>query len=108
MINGGYLIPANTKKGQLIFGVFTPPDLLIFGIGVGISVISLLIVGADETLPALICLLPALICAFLVLPIPNYRNVRTFFASMFSFLSNQRVYIWRGWCVYEQPRQIKK
>ena len=28
MINGGYLIPANTKKGQLIFGMFTGSDLI--------------------------------------------------------------------------------
>lgn len=107
MIDGGYLIPANTKKGQLIFGIFTPPDLLLFGIGVIISVLALLIVGAEDTGKAIICLLPALFTAFLVLPIANYRNVRTFFASMFNFLTGQRIYKWRGWCLYEQ-REIRK
>lgn len=107
MIDGGYLIPANTKKGQLIFGVFTPPDLIMFGIGVGISLFALLIVGANDTMKAIICLLPALFTAFLVLPIPNYRNVRTFFTSMINFLTGQRIYRWRGWCLYEQ-REIKK
>lgn len=107
MINGGYLIPANTKKGQLIFGVFTPPDLILFGIGVLISVFALLIVGADETLKAIICLMPALITAFLVLPIPNYRNVRTFIESAIRFYTNQRIYKWRGWCLYEQRENRK-
>ena len=46
MINGGYLIPANTKKGQLIFGIFTTVDLMLFGTGVGISIILLLAIGA--------------------------------------------------------------
>ena len=39
MINGGYLIPANTKKGQLIAGWFTPPDLILFITGVLISLV---------------------------------------------------------------------
>ena len=41
MINGGYLIPANTKKGQLIFGAFTMPDLILLGIGVGFTILLL-------------------------------------------------------------------
>jgi len=108
MINGGYLVPANTKKGQLIFGVFTPFDLGIFAAGVTLSIMLLLILGASETVTAIICLIPALFCSFLVLPIPNYRNVRTFILSAFQFLSSQRIYKWRGWCLYEQTREIRK
>ena len=102
MINGGYLIPANTKKGQLIFGMFTPPDLILFGCGVVTSLILLLILGADETLNAIISLIPGLICGFLVMPVPNYRNVITFIRSMIEFYDGQRVYHWRGWCFYEK------
>lgn len=108
MINGGYLIPANTKNGQLIFGIFTPPDLILFGSGVGVSMLLLLILGAQDTVSAIVSLLPALICGFLVLPIPNYRNVRTFITSAVEFLTNQRIYKWRGWCINEQPREFKK
>ena len=61
MINGGYLIPANTKKGQLIFGIFTGFDLIMFGTGVIVSVLLLLILGAQNTVESIICLLPALI-----------------------------------------------
>jgi hypothetical protein len=98
MINGGYLIPANTKKGQLLFGWFTPTDLILFGVGVSLSILLLLIVGTNSTLGGIICLLPGLICAFLVMPVPNYRNVRTFFKSMREFYSGQRQYKWKGWC----------
>ena len=91
MINGGYLIPANTKKGQLIFGIFTTVDLMLFGTGVGISIILLLAIGASETINAIVCLIPALVCGFLVLPIPNYRNVRNFIVSAYQFLTNQRI-----------------
>ena len=105
MINGGYLIPANTKRGQLIFGMFTPPDLILFGCGVATSLILLLILGADESLRAIISLMPGLICGFLVMPVPNYRNVITFFVSMINFYNSQRIYKWRGWCFYEQSRK---
>ena len=105
MINGGYLIPANTKRGQLIFGMFTPPDLILLSCGVATSLILLLILGTDETLSALIALMPGLICGFLVMPVPNYRNVITFIVSMLDFYNGQRIYKWRGWCFYEQSRK---
>ena len=105
MINGGYLIPANTKKGQLIFGMFTPPDLILFGCGVATSLLLLLILGTDESIKAIIALMPGLICGFLVMPVPNYRNVITFIRSMMDFYNGQRIYEWRGWCFHEQSRK---
>ena len=105
MINGGYLIPANTKRGQLIFGWFTGADLLIFGMGVLCSILLLLIIGTDSALGGIICLLPGLICGFLVMPLPNYRNVRTFFKSMFEFYTGQRQYKWKGWCFNVKPKK---
>ena len=105
MINGGYLIPANTKNGQLIFGMFTPPDLILFGCGVAASLILLLILGADNTLGSIVSLMPGLVCGFLVMPVPNYRNVITFIRSMIEFYTGQREYKWKGWCFYEQARK---
>jgi hypothetical protein len=106
MINGGYLIPANTKQGQLILGWFTPPDLILFGVGLALSILLLLIVGTGSTIGGIICLLPGLICAFLVMPIPNYRNVRTFFRSMYEFyFVRQRQYRWKGWCYNVQSKR---
>ena len=105
MINGGYLIPANTKRGQLIFGMFTPPDLILFGCGVATSLLLLLILGTDESIKAIIALMPGLVCGFLVMPVPNYRNVITFIRSMMDFYNGQRIYKWRGWCFHEQSRK---
>ena len=70
-----FLIPANTKKSMLIFGLFTPTDLIMFGSGVGITVILLLILPVEELWGAIIALAPALITGFLVLPVPNYHNM---------------------------------
>ena len=105
-MNGTYLIPANTKKGQLIAGWFTPPDLILFVTGVSISFLLLLILGVNETLRAIVALAPGLICTFLVVPIANYRNVRTFLKSMIDYYFNtQKEYKWKGWCTYEQGKK---
>lgn len=105
MINGGYLIPANTKKGQLIAGYFTPKDLMIAGIGLGSTLLLLIIFGTSHIIISLFSLFPLLIAAFLVAPIPNYLNVRTFFKSMFEYINSQKEYEWRGWCVYESEKR---
>lgn len=102
-----YLIPANTKKGQLIFNIFTSKDLILFSSGIVITIILLLSVGTDELLKTILVLFPALFCSFLVLPIPNYHNVLTFFGSMFKFFTRQRIYKWKGWCFYESTNEDK-
>ncbi len=99
--NGGYLIPANTKNAQLIFGRFTESDLILFAAGASVTVILLITLGVQGILQAAITLSPVLICSFLIMPIPNYRNIKTFIKSGFDFYINQRVYKWKGWCMYE-------
>ena len=105
MINGGYLIPANTKKGQLIAGYFTSTDLILLAIGISLSVLLLIIFGTGNLIGGIICLLPGLISAFLVMPVANYRNIRTFFKSMIEWFNSQKEYRWKGWCLYEQTRK---
>ena len=39
----GYLIPANSNRGKLIFGFFRPVDLIVFGTGIFATFILLLI-----------------------------------------------------------------
>lgn len=111
MLNDGYLIPANTKRGTLIFSVFTGMDLIIFSIGVGTSLLLLLVLGAAETLNAIISLIPGLLSAFLVaIPILNYRNVLTFIKCMINFkFVEQQEFKWKGWCMYEQgQKQVRR
>ena len=93
-----YLIPANTKKGQLILGIFRPFDLILFLSGVSITVILLMILPLSSMVVALLALFPALICGFLVMPLPYYHNVLNVLVEMYAFFTTQRKYKWRGWC----------
>lgn len=104
-----YLIPANTKKGQLIFGLFKPVDLGIFITGIVVTFALLLIFGNLKNVStwlSLLAVVPAGIAIVLVFPIPNYHNVRVVLGEIINFYSNNRNYKWRGWCaVYESSRK---
>lgn len=93
-----YLIPANAKKGTLIFGMFKKFDLILFGIGVLVSILLLVSISPETFKAAIICLLPLLISAFLVVPIPNYHNVLTLIREIIDFFYGRRNYKWEGWC----------
>ncbi len=93
-----YLIPANSKKSQLILGYFTLTDIILFGSGVGLTLLLLLIVQSANVGIMLLILAPALITGFLVMPVQYYHNVLQFIINIYSFYSGRRRYIWRGWC----------
>jgi len=97
-VNNNYLIPANSKKSKLIFGFFTPVDLALFGTGVGLTLILLLVIQSADLSIMFMILSPALITGFLVLPVPNYHNVLQFIINIYTFYSEKRKYIWKGWC----------
>jgi hypothetical protein len=93
-----YLIPSNSKRSLLIFGVFNYVDLLIFGVGLGISMLVLMVSNASDTLSVIIGILPGLIAGFLVFPIPNYHNTLTFLMSAYKYYTKREKYVWKGWC----------
>lgn len=98
-MNGNYLIPANSKKSENILGVFTQFDLILFCCGVGLTLILMLSIHTDSFVGMMLILLPALIVAFLVFPIPNYHNVLQLIVNIYTyFFVRQRIYKWRGWC----------
>lgn len=100
-MNNQFLIPANTKKGSLIFGIFMPVDLVIFLTGVGVTLLALIIMSTTNVMDnftSILGILPALIAVFLVFPFPNYHNVRTAIGEVITFYTNRQKYIWRGWC----------
>ena len=104
-----YLIPANTKKGQLILGMFKPFDLILFGSGVLITLLFLIILPLESTVVTIIVLAPALITGFLVMPVPNYHNMLTVIADLIEFFTTQRSYLWKGWCVgYERDKKNRQ
>ncbi len=103
-----FLIPANTKKGQLILSIFRPIDLGIFVTGVSITFILLLVLSQFElgVVFTILAVFPALICTFLVVPVANYHNVLVAIQEIINYYSNNRNYKWRGWCaVYESTRE---
>ena len=57
-MNGNYLIPANTKRGQLILGFFTPIDLVIFLSGLSITLLLVAILPMDITWVAVLAIMP--------------------------------------------------
>lgn len=106
-----FLIPANSKKSMLIFGVFDIFDLIMFASGLGISILLLLLISPNSLWGAVIDIAPALICGFLVMPIPNYHNMRTLIMEVYNFYTRREKFIWKGWCVkdeYGEAKQIHK
>ena len=106
-MNNSYLIPANSKKSLLMFGAFNTVDLIIFGCGVGISFLLMMFLPIDEFAIAVMAITPGMICGFLVLPIPNYHNVRTVLMNAWEFYTTRQRYIWRGWC-FDNGERSKK
>lgn len=100
-----YLIPANTKQGQLIFGIFRPVDLILLASGVITSFILLLLLPIDSVGTAILVLTPGLICAGLVIPIPCYHNILIVVTEFFAFLTSRQKYIWKGWCASDEKEQ---
>ena len=94
-----YIIPANTKKSQLFFGLFNGFDMILFGSGIGITLILLLVLPIEELKFAILAILPGVITGFLVFPIPNYHNVLTVIRNVITFYTTRQEFVWKGWCV---------
>ena len=96
-----YLIPANANRGKLIFGFFRPVDLIVFGSGIFVTFILLLIFQNDISNLSIVMgvLSPALITGFLVLPVPNQHNIMVVIGNIYNFFFvDRRRYVWKGWC----------
>lgn len=97
-MNGRYLIPANTKQGKLILGLFRPFDLALFASGIFVTLILLAFLPLTSTAVTIMTLCPAFICAFLVMPVPYYHNMLNIIVELYEFLTNRQTYRWKGWC----------
>ena len=102
-----YLIPANTKKGKLIFSLFRLIDLVIFLVGLAITFVFFLAINSSSLLATIIKILPVGVCSFLVVPVAHYHNVLCFIKDLLAFYNNRRVYYWKGWCVRSEFREDK-
>lgn len=93
-----YLIPANSKRGMLYFGLFTLQDLILFGSGLALTFLLLFVLPVDQLLFAVIAIAPGCICGFLVIPVPNYHNIRTVIRIAYEFYTTRQRFVWKGWC----------
>ena len=98
-MNGMQLIPANSKKSMLYFGMFKMLDIGIFLGGAGFSFLLFLILSPNNIWAMVGIFMPGFICAMLVMPVPNHHNVRTFIGIVFKFITENKKYSWKGWCI---------
>ena len=98
----GYLIPANSKKSMLIFGMFNGFDLGVLAIGVTITILLLLTLNLSSIGPTVLAVTPGAIAIILVFPVAHYHNVMTVIISIYKFFTSREKYIWRGWCYSEE------
>ena len=103
-----YLIHANTKKGQLILGIFRQFDLILFGTGCLITVVLLATCPLTNTWVTIVILSPALITGFLVMPVPYYHNMLNILIEAYEFITNRQTYRWKGWCYKYGTTKVKK
>ena len=103
-----FLIPANSKKSMLIFGLFRPFDLILFGSGVGITLLLMMIMPTGNYVIAILTCLPAIVTGFLVFPVPNYHNVLTLIITVWNFFTTRQRFIWKGWCVKDEFKEDSK
>ena len=93
-----YIIPANSNAGKLIFNLFTKFDLILVSTGTILTIIASMIFQPGTFQALILCLLPLLIGAMLVIPIPHYHNVYTVLKELIEFFYKRRNYRWEGWC----------
>ena len=98
----GFLIPANSKKSMLIFGMFNGFDLGVLAIGVTITILLLLTLNLSSIGPTVLAVTPGAIAIILVFPVAHYNNVMTVIISIYKFFTSREKYIWRGWCYSEE------
>ncbi len=102
-----FLIPANSKKSMMIFGLFYPFDLILFGSGIGITLLLMMLLPIGDTIMAFIAIAPAVITGFLVFPVPNYHNVLTVIIGVWNFFTTRQRFVWKGWSVTNEQEEQK-
>lgn len=101
-----FLIPANSKKSMLIFGVFKPFDLIMLSSGVFGSLLMLLTLPLQKSMTMLvIALAPLLVTAFLVFPVAYYHNTLTILICIYKFYTERQKFIWKGWCASDGTKE---
>lgn len=107
-MNNNYLIPANSKKSMMIFGMFYKFDLILFGCGIATTMLMITILPIANMFFAVMAILPAAVTGFLVFPVPYYHNVLTVIITTWQFFTTRQRFVWKGWCVTDEYKEDKK
>lgn len=107
-MNDNYLIPANTKRGQLILGLFTPLDLAIFLVGLGSTLLLVTILPMGKTWVAILAITPGIIGSLLVAPVAYYHNVRQLIVEIYQYFTKRNKFVWKGWCFLDESESNSK
>jgi hypothetical protein len=103
-----FLIPANVKRGQYIFGLFRPVDLIIFGVGLFTTLILVAIMPMEQTWAAVLSVIPGIVCSLLVAPVAYYHNMLQLIIEIYQFFTERRIYVWKGWCILDESTESKQ
>lgn len=93
---------------MLIFNLFRPFDLIMFGTGLTVTLIMLMIFDLNSLWITILVLAPACVTGFLVMPVPNYHNIFTILQNVIVFFSNRQKYVWKGWCFSNEKETSQK
>ena len=85
-----YLIPANSKRGKLIFNMFRLIDIWVIAGGAITTTLLVLLFQTNNVFLLIAELLPLGIALLLVVPIDNYHNVLVFLQEIYLFLVSQK------------------
>ena len=102
-----YLIPANSKRSMLILGLFNMCDLILFGTGLGISLLLVMIIPLTNTWITIAAITPGLVTGLLVMPVPYHHNILTALKAIYEFYTTRQKFVWRGWCVTNEQSNEK-
>lgn len=103
-MDNSYLIPANSKKGQLILGLFKPIDLIIFGSGLSVTLLLVMFLPMNITWVAILSIIPGIVCALLVAPVAYYHNVRQLIVEIYLYFTKRNKFVWKGWCFLDESK----
>lgn len=107
-MNDNYLIPANTKRGKLILGLFTPIDLIIFLSGLAVTLLLVSILPMSITWVAILAITPGVVCSLLVAPVAYYHNVRQLIIEIYKYFTGRNRFVWKGWCFLDESEDKSK
>ena len=85
-----------------------PIDLIIFGSGLSVTLLLVMILPMDITWVAVLAITPGIVTGLLVLPVAYYHNVRQLIVEVYQYFTKRSRYVWKGWCFINESESKSK